>query len=124
MKKLITTIIAAIATLSGCAIHLPVAAKTSDGMTFVGDASASVFTGPGTVTMYSSTGIKAVGHWNPWDSSTTIRGTFDLSDGRHGTLTVTRDPDGMSGVGVGQLSDGTTFTFFVGRAMRAIRSEW
>jgi hypothetical protein len=125
MKKLLTTIAAIVAiTLSGCAINVPVAAKTSDGVTYIGNAHATMGGGPGTVTMYSSTGIKAIGKWDPWDSSPMIRATFTMSDGRHGTITVTRDPSGISGVGVGQISDGTTLTFFIGSAMRGIHSEW
>jgi hypothetical protein len=43
---------------------------------------------------------------------------------RYGTGTITRDPMGQSGIGIGQANDGTTFDFAMGVATQQIHYEW
>jgi hypothetical protein len=127
MRRVITALtLAAVAALSSC-ISVPVAAKASNGMKFVGDATAPLFSPVGNVTLYSDTGnLKVTATWNPLDPRPTIRVPFQVSDGRYGVATVVRDASGMNGTGVGQANDGTTFTYYMGNnvAVPQFRTEW
>ncbi len=109
---------------AGCAVTVPCAAKASNGMTFIGSATATMSPKPGSFELYSATGLRCYGTYNQWDYNLTIRVPFYVSDGRHGIATVSRDNTGRNAIGVGQANDGTTFTFLMGAAMQQIQSQW
>ena len=110
--------------LSACAVTVPCAAKASNGMTFIGSATATMSSKPGSFMLYSANGLKCYGTYNQWDTNLTIQVPFYVSDGRHGVATVTRDGTGLNAIGVGQTNDGITFTFLMGAAMQQIQSQW
>ena len=125
MKHTVLTILVLTAlSCAGCAVTVPCAAKASNGMTFIGSATATMSSKPGSFTLYSANGLKCYGTYNQWDDNLTIQVPFYVSDGRHGVATVTRDGTGMNAIGVGQANDGTTFTFLMGAAMQQIQSQW
>ena len=119
----IATVVTAIG-VSACAVTVPCAAKSSTGETFIGSATAPMSPSPGTFELYSAKGVRCYGTYNQWDYNLTIRVPFQVSDGRHGIATVSRDNTGVNAIGVGQANDGTTFTFLMGDSMRQIQSQW
>ena len=123
MRKLLLAITMCIG-LPACAVTVPCAAKASNGMTFIGSATATMSSQPGSFTLYSANGLKCYGTYNQWDTSLTIQVPFSVSDGRHGVATVSRDGTGLSAIGLGQANDGTTFTFLMGAAMQQIQSQF
>ena len=123
MRKLLLALTICIG-LSACAVTVPCAAKASNGMTFIGSATATMSSKPGSFELYSATGLRCYGTYNQWDYNLTIRVPFYLSDGRHGIATVSRDNTGKNAIGVGQANDGITFTFLMGSAMQQIQSQW
>jgi hypothetical protein len=122
MKYTVLTILVPTAlSFAGCAVTVPCAAKASNGMTFIGSATAPISPKPGRFELYSATGLKCYGTYNQWDYNLTIQVPFYVSAGRHGIATVSRDNTGRNAIGVGQANDGTTFTFLVGAAMQQIQ---
>jgi hypothetical protein len=111
-------------TCVGCTVTVPCAAKASNGMTFIGSATATMSSKPGTFELYSANGLRCYGTYNQWDTNLMIRVPFYVSDGRRGIATVSRDNTGLNAIGVGQANDGTTFTFFMGAAIQQIQSQW
>jgi len=108
--------------LSGC-VSVPVAAKSNRGENFMGSASATPFSG--TFEATSLSGVRCWGKYNPWISTPDLPITFQMSDGRTGHAIILRDATGMSGFGTGLASDGSKFTFFMGRAINEqIKTDW
>ena len=125
MKHTVLTILVLTAlSCAGCAVTVPCAAKDSNGMTFIGSATATMSSKPGSFELYSANGLRCYGTYNQWDYNLTVRVPFYVSDGRHGIATVSRDNTGKNAIGVGQANDGTTFTFLMGSAMQQIQSQW
>jgi hypothetical protein len=124
MRKVILLAFTICIGLPACAVTVPCAAKASNGMTFIGSATATMSSKPGSFTLYSASGLKCYGTYNQWNTNLTIQVPFYVSDGRHGLATVSRDGTGLNAIGVGRANDGTTFTFLMGDAMRQIHSEW
>ena len=100
-------------------MSVPVAAKTSNGQTFVGSATASLASG--TFLLTAANGLHCYGICNQWDPSTTIHVAFKTTDGRYGTALISRDATGMSGIGIGMANDGTTFDFSMGNPIGQIQ---
>jgi hypothetical protein len=121
--KTLSTLLAigTIASLTSC-VSVPVAARSSEGEKFVGSATAELTSGH--FELVSARGVRCYGTYNQWDPSISLDFKFKCSDGRYGTGTITRDPMGQSGIGIGQANDGTTFDFAMGVATQQIHYEW
>lgn len=100
--------LATLAALSGCgSITLPAAVKTSDGRELIGTTTAAMSGGTFSVATADKE-LTCSGTYDAMDMSPTIVVPVTCSDGRYASVTVTRSPDGRSGVGNAQLSDGST----------------
>jgi hypothetical protein len=73
---------------AGCAVTVPWAAKASNGMTFIGSATAPISRKARQLRALPATGLRCYGTYNQWDYNLTIRVPFYVSDGRHGIATV------------------------------------
>ena len=80
--------------------------RTSKGETLTGTTTAAL-TG-GTFVVRDSGSLACSGTYDALDRRPTISAPLTGNDGRTGVLTVTRTPDGLSGSGTANLSDGTT----------------
>lgn len=107
MRKILYPL-AAMCLLSSCgSITLPAAVKMESGEALTGTTTAA--TSGGTFQVASPTGnLNCSGNYDPFDTAPVISAPVRCSDGRYGTITVLRSPEGRSGVGTVALADGTT----------------
>ena len=107
MRKLLYPL-AAMCLLSSCgSLTLPAAVKMESGEALTGTTTAA--TSGGTFQVASPTGnLNCSGNYDPFDTAPVISAPVRCSDGRYGTITVLRSPEGRSGVGTVALADGTT----------------
>ncbi|TAV44985.1 hypothetical protein [Rhizobium leguminosarum] len=93
--------------LSACgSITLPAAVKMNDGQALIGTATAAV--SGGTFQVATPKGdVTCSGNYDALDTRPVISAPVRCSDGRYGTITILRAPDGMSGNGSVMLADGT-----------------
>ncbi|BCM17518.1 hypothetical protein MJ8_12840 [Mesorhizobium sp. J8] len=98
----------ALSVLSACgSVTLPAAVRLSDGTSMVGTTTAAV--SGGTFKVASADGsLKCSGTYNALDTTPTISVPVTCSNGKFGRAVVTRAPDGMSGSGYVETSDGRT----------------
>jgi hypothetical protein len=68
---------------------------------------------------YAGKPLTCSGTYNALDSAKTIAMPVTCSDGRHGTVTATRDASGMNGSGHVRLADGSSARFIFGNAAMA-----
>jgi hypothetical protein len=109
--------------LSGCgSITLPAAVKMSGGETLIGTTTAA--TSGGSFQVSNATGtLKCSGTYDPFDTSPVITAPVSCDDGRYGTITVTRAPNGMSGTGTVNLADGSSGNLAFGRTAASVVSS-
>ncbi|ACI57409.1 hypothetical protein Rleg2_4147 [Rhizobium leguminosarum bv. trifolii WSM2304] len=102
--------------LVGCGtITLPAAVKMNDGQALVGTTTAAL--SGGTFQVATPKGdISCSGNYDALDTRPVISAPVRCSDGRYGTITVLRSPDGMSGTGTVTLADGSNGNLAFGRA--------
>lgn len=100
--------LAALLLLSSCgSMTLPAAVKMDSGEALTGTTTAAM--SGGTFQVASPTGsVSCSGNYDPFDTSPIISAPVRCSDGRYGTLTVRRSPEGRSGLGTVSLADGTS----------------
>lgn len=101
-------------TLSACAITEPVEVITDQGEVLQGSATAALSGGRFSV---SNGRLTCGGTYDALDTSPTIVIPASCSDGRTGTITAHREPNGTSGSGTISLSDGSRATFAFGQAV-------
>lgn len=106
--------------LSACgSITLPAAVKMNDGQALMGTTTAA-FSG-GTFQVATPKGdVTCSGNYDALDTRPVITAPVRCSDGRYGTITVLRAPDGMSGSGSVTLADGTQGSVAFGRAAASV----
>lgn len=93
--------------LSACgSVTLPAAVQLADGTAMVGTTTAAVSGGHFSVATPDGS-IKCGGTYDALDTRPTISVPVACTDGRHGNAVVTRAPDGMSGAGFVNVSDGS-----------------
>lgn len=85
----------------------PAAVRFADGTTMIGSTTAAVSGGHFEVATANQS-TKCSGTYDALDQSPTIIVPVTCSDGRYGRATVTRAPDGLSGRGFVETSDGQT----------------
>lgn len=92
--------------LASCgSITLPAAVRLENGEALIGTTTAAV--SGGTFTVNNTVGsIGCSGSYDALDTRPVLSTAFKCSDGRYGTLTVLRTPDGRGGSGSVVLSDG------------------
>ncbi len=88
-------------------ITVPAAVRMSSGEVLTGTTTASVEGGRFQVATPTGT-VVCRGNYDAFDTRPTISAPVSCSDGRYGTITVTRAPDGRSGAGSVRLADGTS----------------
>ncbi len=88
-------------------ITLPAAVKMTNGEVLTGTTTASVEGGSFQVATPNGN-IVCRGNYDAFDTRPTISAPVACSDGRYGTITVTRAPSGRSGVGTVSLVDGAS----------------
>lgn len=107
MKIIRALIFAPFSLLASCgSLTVPAAVKMESGEVFIGTTTASMSGGRFEVQNASRT-IICKGTYDALDTSIVISAPVQCSDGRYGTLTVTRTPDLMAGTGTVTLADGT-----------------
>ena len=117
--------LAASAALMGCATSftVPAAVRTTKGEMFYGSTTASTTGGHFEVNEMNGR-ARCSGTYDPWDNRRTISSSFTCTDGRSGTITVTRRTDGVGGTGSVRMNDGTTgFAAFGADASTITASE-
>ena len=98
--------------ISGCSVTVPVIAKVGDS-TLQGSATGRM-SGKGDFLVQDMNGLSCTGEYDSLDQELTITGSVKCSDGRYGTVIITRNPGLKSGMGQGKLNDGTVFKFAFG----------
>ncbi|MGR9437942.1 hypothetical protein ACU8V1_23485 [Rhizobium leguminosarum] len=122
MKSKVTLAPLILVVLSACgSITLPAAVKMNDGQALMGTTTAAV--SGGTFQVATPKGdVACSGNYDALDSRPVITAPVRCSDGRYGTITVLRAPDGMSGSGSVTLADGTQGSVAFGRAAASVIS--
>ncbi|NEJ27606.1 hypothetical protein GR205_06405 [Rhizobium leguminosarum] len=102
--------------LVGCGnITLPAAVKMNDGQALMGTTTAAL--SGGTFAVATPKGdTSCSGNYDALDTRPVISAPVRCSDGRYGTISVLRSPDGMSGTGTVTLADGSRGNIAFGRA--------
>ncbi|MDR6331915.1 hypothetical protein GGQ86_000362 [Xanthobacter flavus] len=95
--------------LAGCATSftVPAAVRLNKGELLYGSTTASTSGGRFEVTELHGK-LRCGGSYDPFDHAPTISADFSCSDGRTGTITVTRRTDAPGGSGSLRMNDGTT----------------
>lgn len=100
--------------ISGCATEFSVPViGTLGSQPAQGQATART-SGDGTFWVATTSGLRCQGTYDSLDRSPTIAAPVSCSDGRTGTLLITRTLDALSGTVIGQLNDGTQGRFVFG----------
>jgi hypothetical protein len=106
--------------LAGCGtITLPAAVKMSNGEAMMGTTTAAISGGRFEVATPRGD-VSCSGSYDALDTRPVITAPVRCSDGRYGTITVLRAPDGMSGTGNVVLADGTAGNIAFGRAAASV----
>lgn len=110
----------AVSLLSACGtITLPAAVKMSNGEALMGTTTAAISGGKFQVATPRGD-VTCSGDYDALDTRPVITAPVRCSDGRYGTITVLRAPDGMSGTGSVRLADGATGNVAFGRAASSV----
>lgn len=107
MWRLFLAAIAGLA-MAGCATSYttPAAVRLSTETVLIGTTTAALSGGTFEVSAPDGS-LKCAGTYDAYDTSAVLSAPFTCSDGRYGTVTVTRSPDRLSGTGTIALSDGS-----------------
>ncbi|TCK30138.1 hypothetical protein EV667_0225 [Ancylobacter aquaticus] len=94
--------------MAGCATSYttPAAVRLSTETVLIGTTTAALSGGTFEVSAPDGS-LKCAGTYDAYDTSAVLSAPFTCSDGRYGTVTVTRSPDRLSGKGTISLSDGS-----------------
>ncbi|ANM17181.1 hypothetical protein AMK06_CH02287 [Rhizobium sp. N541] len=113
--KLMLGLLAALPLAACGTVTLPAAVKMNDGQALMGTTTAAV--SGGTFQVATPKGdISCSGNYDAFDTSPVTSAPVHCSDGRYGTITVLRSPDGVSGAGAVSLADGAKGNLAFGRA--------
>lgn len=117
-------VILAVTALCACGtiISEPAAVRMTTGMLLVGTATASLSEGK----FHVATGddkISCSGTYDPLDTSTAITAPVSCSDGRIGTISLTRTSDGLAGSGVVTMANGDKGAVAFGRLASTVISS-
>lgn len=106
--------------LSGCgSVTLPAAVQMADGTALVGTTTAAISGGHFTVATADQR-IRCSGTYDALDQRPSISVPVTCTNGLTGNAIVTRSPDGMSGSGIVQVSDGSVARVAFGNNSGAI----
>lgn len=109
--------------LSACgSITLPAAVKLDSGEALVGTTTAAVSGGTFQVANPTAS-TTCTGNYDALDTRPVIAAPFTCTDGRYGTVTVYRSPNGMDGTGLVNLADGNTGRVAFGRSAARVLTE-
>jgi hypothetical protein len=123
MKAKFFAIAAALLVLSGCgSMTIPAAARMGNDEVLIGTSTASIRGGTFEVSSPSKN-LVCKGNYDALDTNIVISAPVRCSDGRYGTITVTRTPDLMAGQGVFTLADGTTGNVAFGRLAATVINQ-
>lgn len=113
-------VVGAVATLSGCAMKIPVAVISEKGEIMRGVNDVSLAGGSFSVAgKLNGKATTCAGSYNALDASVTISMPVHCSDGRKGIVIATRESSGVDGSGRVRLNDGTSADFVFGKAAKA-----
>jgi hypothetical protein len=108
--------------LAGCgSITLPAAVKMEDGQVLTGTTTAAVSGGHFELSAPGGT-LSCNGTYNALDTSPVLTTPVTCSDGRYGTVTVIRTPDGQAGAGTVNLASGERGSVAFGRSAANVLS--
>lgn len=112
--------IAGLAMLASCgSITLPAAVKMDDGQALTGTTTAAVSGGHFEVAAPGGT-LRCQGNYDALDTRPVLTTPVTCSDGRYGTVTVIRTPDGMAGAGTVSLASGERGSVGFGRSAATV----
>jgi len=106
--------------LSSCgSVTLPAAVRLQDNSVLIGTTTASMSGGTFQVAKPDGS-VRCSGTYDALDTRPTIAVPFTCTDGKYGTATVTRNPQGRSGQGFALLSDGSQASLAFGDQAAAV----
>lgn len=111
---------ACLAFLAGCgSITLPAAVKMDNGQALTGTTTAAVSGGHFEVSAPGGS-LSCKGNYDALDTRPVLNTPVTCSDGRYGTITVIRTPDGMAGSGTVTLASGEKGAVGFGREASSV----
>lgn len=114
-----------ICVLSGCApLEFPVVGRTSTGEAMQGTVTANLGSAPGTIEVFSASGLSCTGDYDDSTTSLTIKIPITCTSGATGTVIATRDRTLIKGTAIAQLSDGTSGEFVFGNITAAEQARF
>lgn len=109
--------------LSACgSVTLPAAVKLDSGEVLIGTTTAAVSGGTFQVANPTAS-TSCTGNYDALDTRPIISAPFTCTDGRYGTVTVYRSPNGMDGTGLVNLADGDMGRVAFGKSAARVLGE-